>query len=130
MAKNEVDPGVWAVAIWENVNPNIDYVSVQIQGLSNAYRLKDPEKKTSFAKTLQLNFWRPGDAVGQQRDDLTYGVPLVDDAREQIRICKFYDLPGNNEGQKYVVELEPQFWEPDFGQIRFIKTLDYLWIYR
>ena len=205
MAKNEVDPGVWAVAIWENVNPNIDYVSVQIQGLSNAYRLKDPEKKTSFAKTLQLNFWRPGDAVGQQRDDLTYGVPLVDDAREQIRICKFYDLPGpmlrtylvndsikqetligeidanvsletfksgltdtldagnlpdaltqpiakaginfpagaspatvipdrkwtfSNEGQKYVVELEPQFWEPDFGQIRFIKTLDYLWIYR
>ena len=205
MAKNEVDPGVWAVAIWEGVNPNIDYVSVQVSGLSNARRLKDPETKASFAKTLQLNFWRPGDAVGQHRDQLSYGIPLVDDANEQIRICKFYQLPGpmlrtylnrkavkrkvligeidanvnletfksklteglnagnlpaaltqpiakagidlpagaalttvipgrkwsfSNEGQEYIVQLEPQFWEPDFGQIRFIKTLDYLWIYR
>lgn len=205
MAKNDVDPGVWGVAIWEGVNPSIDYVSVRVEGLSNAYRLKDPQTKAAFAKTLQLNFWRPGDAVGQQRDQLTYGIPLVDDANEQIRICKFYELPGPllrtyldrrevkrkvligeidarvnletfkskltddldagnlpddltkpiakvgidlpadaalttvipgrkwtfaNGEQKYVVQLEPQFWEPDFGQIRFIKTLDYLWIYR
>ena len=205
MAKNDVDPGVWGVAIWEGVNPSIDYVSVRVEGLSNAYRLKDPETKAAFAKTLQLNFWRPGDAVGQQRDQLSYGIPLVDDANEQIRICKFYELPGpllrtyldrrevkrkvligeidakvnletfkskltddldagnlpddltkpiakvgidlpadaalttvipgrkwafDNGEQKYVVQLEPQFWEPDFGQIRFIKTLDYLWIYR
>ena len=205
MAKNNVDPGVWGVAIWEGVNPSIDYVSVRVEGLSNAYRLKDPETKTAFAKTLQLNFWRPGDAVGQQRDQLTYGIPLVDNPNEQIRICRFYELPGPllrtyldrqdvkrkvligeidakvnletfkskltegldagnlpgdltkpitkvginlpadaalttvipgkkwtfaNGEQNYVVELEPQFWEPDFGQIRFIKTLDYLWIYR
>ena len=26
--------------------------------------------------------------------------------------------------------LEPQFWEPDFGGIRFIKSLDSIWIYR
>ena len=205
MAKNDVDPGVWAVAIWENINPDIDFVSVQVAGLSNAFRLKDPEKKTSFAKTLQLNFWRPGDAVRQQRDKLSYGIPLVDDAEAQIRITRFYDLPGpllrtylNRQEvkrkvlvgeidakvnldtfkskltdeldagklpdtltkpivkagvdlpagttlttvipgrkwtfsvgeQKYEIRLEPQFWEPDFGKIRFIKTLDYLWIYR
>lgn len=205
MAKNEVDPGVWAVAIWENINPDIDFVSVQVEGLTNAYRLKDPQQKTSFAKTLQLNFWRPGDAVRQQRDKLSYGIPLVDNAQDQIRITKFYDLPGpmlrtylnrrdvkqnvligeidgnvNLEtfkskltddldagklpdaltqpiaktginfpagakpeavipGRKwtfsvgeleYEVRLEPQFWEPNFGQIRFIKTLDYMWIYR
>ena len=205
MAKNDVDPGVWAVAIWENINPTIDFVSVQVEGLTNAYRLKDPEKKTAFAKTLQLNFWRPGDAVRQQRDKLIYGIPLVDNAEDQIRITKFYDLPGpmlrtylvrqdvkrniligeidakvNLETfkskltdeldagklpealtgpiakagidlpaganpttviagrkwtftageQKYEIKLEPQFWEPDFGKIRFIKTLDYMWIYR
>ena len=205
MAKNDVDPGVWAVAIWENINPDIDFVSVQIEGLSNAYRLKDPEKKTSFSKTLQLNFWRPGDAVQQQRDQLSYGIPLVDNAEDQIRITRFYDLPGpllrtylNRQDvkrkvlvgeidakvnldtfkssltddldagklpdaltqpivkagvdlpagaapttvipgrkwtfsvgeQKYEIRLEPQFWEPDFGKIRFIKTLDYMWIYR
>ena len=205
MAKNDADPGVWAVAIWEDINPDIDFVSIQIEGLSNAYRLKDPEKKTSLAKTLQLNFWRPGDAVAQQRDKLTYGIPLVDDPQAQIRITKFYDLPGpllrtylNRQDvkrnvlvgeidgkvnletfkskltdeldagklpatltqpivksgvdlpagtkpttviagrkwtfkvgeQTYVTQLEPQFWEPDFGKIRFIKTLDYMWIYR
>ena len=205
IAKNDVDPGVWGVAIWEGVNPSIDYVSVRVEGLSNAYRLKDPETKAAFAKTLQLNFWRPGDAVGEQRDQLSYGIPLVDNANEQIRICRFYELPGPllrtyldrqnvkrkvligeidanvdletskskltdtldagklpddltkpiakvgidlpagvelttvipgrkwtfaDGTQNYVVQLEPQFWEPDFGQIRFIKTLDYLWIYR
>ena len=205
MAKNDVDPGVWAVAIWENIDPNIDFVSVQVEGLTNAYRLKDAEKKTSFAKTLQLNFWRPGDAVRQARDKLIYGIPLVDEAEAQIRITKFYDLPGpllrtyldrqdvkqkvlvgeidanvnldtfkskltdeldagkfptaltkpiveagvdipagaalttvipgrkwtfSVGEQKYQIRLEPQFWEPDFGKIRFIKTLDYIWIYR
>ena len=94
MAKNDTDPGVWAVAVWENIDPDIDFVSIQVEGLSNAYRLKDPEKKTSFGKTLQLNFWRPGDAVRQQRDKLTYGIPLVDNAQDQIRITKFYELPG------------------------------------
>ena len=205
MAKNDADAGVWAVAIWENVNRDIDFVSVQVQGLTNAYRLKDPEKKTSFAKTLQLNFWRPGDAVRQPRDKLIYGIPLVDDPEAQVRITRFYDLPGpllrtyldrrdvkrkvligeidakvNLETfkskltdeldagklpdsltqpiakagidlpagaklttviagrkwifsvgeQNYEVLLEPQFWEPNFGKIRFIKTLDYMWIYR
>jgi len=32
--------------------------------------------------------------------------------------------------EAYTLGLEPQYWEPDFGKIRFIKSLDHLWIYR
>ena len=31
---------------------------------------------------------------------------------------------------EYILTLEPQFWESDFGGIRFIKSLDHIWIYR
>ena len=204
-AKNDADPGVWGVAIWEDVNPRIDYVSVYVKGLTNAFRLQRDVNEPSKLKTLQLNFWRPGDAVAESRDKVEYGIPLVDDPRKQALICERYDLPGPllrayfvnddakrqvlvveadaqvnlkdytsaltptlDQGQlppsiskafadagitvdngaavatvipgrkwsfkqgedQYIVALEPQFWEPDFGKIRFIKSLDHIWIYR
>ncbi len=88
--------GLWGVAIWENVDPRIDYVSVFVNGLTNAYRLAktpDGEWKT-VRKTLQLNFWRPGDAIEQAKDPVGYGIPLVDDFRRQIEICRRFNLPG------------------------------------
>jgi len=156
-------------------------------------------------KTLQLNFWRPGDNQEEEKDPLTFGIPLVDDPQEQVLITRRYALPGPvlrayqrdkkadrkvlimetdaqvslkdfksplvpalNDGQlpeavaqafadagisvkpdagvdtliegkewglslgKSDIELvlEPQFWEPDFEGIRFIKSLDFVWIYR
>ena len=205
--KPESDVGVWGVAVWEDVNPYLDYVSVYVSGLSNAYRLKRGEDDSiGFKrKTLQLNFYRPGDNIEEDKDPLTYGIPLVDNPSEQIRITRRYALPGPVlrayekdmdadrkvlimetdakvdmkefksalvpeldqgklpesvaqafadsgitvdvaggvdtliEGKKWglkqgdkVIELilEPQFWEPDFEGIRFIKSLDFMWIYR
>ena len=146
----------------------------------------------------------PHDRKEERRDDISYGIPLVDTPDQQIEIARRYNLPGPmlrgylidevaqrellvaetdanlsltefnspltkaldgskipsalsaafaNAGIKtdgatvktvisgrkwnvkageknYVVRMEPQFWEPDFGKIRFIKTLDYMWIYR
>ncbi len=204
-AKSSSDPGVWGVAVWEDVNPKLDYVSVYVKGLSNAFRLSSDMKKPSRMKTLQLNFWRPGDAFAENRDWIRFGIPLVDNPRKQALICERYDLPGpviriyainkvakrnvlvveadaqvnlrdftsalvpeldkgrmpasiakafadagiaidNNAGlttvipgqnwtfsqgeDDYIVKLEPQFWQPDFGKIRFIKSLDHIWIYR
>lgn len=206
MAKNDADPGVWGVAIFEDVNPNIDFARVYVKGLSNAFRLNRQDVNIpSKTKTLQLNFYRAGDVVGEKRDDVDYGVPLVDKAAAQIEICKRYNLPGpvlrgyeknklaerevlvaetdaqidlddfssqlisgldagklpaemvkefslsgfkvdqnaavskvipgekwifNDGGRDFVIQMEPQYWEPDFGEIRFIKTLDHIWIYR
>ena len=95
LAEAESDPGVWGVAIWEDVDPRIDYVSVYVRGLTNAYRIVNKDGDISFKyKTLQLNFWRAGDSVGQERDEVDYGIPLVDRPTEQVEICRFYDLPS------------------------------------
>lgn len=201
------DVGVWGVAVWENVNPNIDFVSVYVSGLTNAYRIrKGADDSISFVrKTLQLNYWRPGDDMEEELDRVRYGIPLVDDPKEQVEVTRRYNLPGpvirayeldrkadrkvlvleadaqfdldtftsaitptldkgnlpeslskafadagisvNRdigvstliEGKKWAftdgelkieLVLEPQYWEPDFEGIRFIKSLDFMWIYR
>ena len=205
--QDEASDGTWGVAIWRDVDPRIDYLSVYVSGLTNAYRIKkDTQGEIELQqKTLQLNFWRPGDTVSQTEDKVDYGIPLVNDSRRQVLITKRYALPGpilrvyhesktanrsvliaeadgqvsletfksaitptldqgelpeevsaaieasgleipGNVGLKtlipgqkwsmnigdgaYTLALEPQYWEPDFGKIRFIKSLDYLWIYR
>lgn len=106
LAENETSPGLWGVAIWEDVDPTLDYVSVFVRGLTNAWRIDPsslgPDGQSAadlkdvrlHHKTLQLNFWRPGDEVAQQRDDISYGIPLVDDPAEQVLICRRYRLPG------------------------------------
>lgn len=201
------DVGVWGVAIFEDVNPNLDYVSVFVTGLTNAYRIKRSEDGSlGFKrKTLQLNFWRPGDDLEEEKDSIDFGIPLVDEPRQQVLITRRYDLPGpmirayeiNREanrkvlvmeadamvnldnfksaitptldkgnlpasiveaftdagitvnrdvgidavipgkkwafsqaGTQFVLIQEPQYWEPDFEGIRFIKSLDFMWIYR
>ncbi len=96
LVKNDSDPGVWGVAIWDNVDPRIDYVSVYVSGLTNAYQIeRSRDGKIGFKyRTLQLNFWRPGDIEDEAKDDVDYGIPLVDDPQEQVEICERYDLPG------------------------------------
>lgn len=75
----------WGVAVWSEVDPEIDFFSVYIRGLSNAYDWTDPAgayqvgdppgKGREFVrKTLQLNFWRPGDRFLQHEGEIRYGV--------------------------------------------------------
>ncbi|HMO14848.1 MAG TPA: hypothetical protein PKD64_05135 [Pirellulaceae bacterium] len=204
--------GVWGVAVWENVDPRIDFVRVYVSGLTNAYRLARDNngELTTKRKTLQVNFWRPGDAVRETRNPVRYGIPLEDNYRRQIQICDRYNLPGpvlqgyeydtettrrrliveidaevslrdlksaaagtldggtlpenlkkafedagypipsdirpktnitgkqwsfetmiGGENVSFIIQLSPQLWEPDIqGGIRFINTLDYIWIYQ
>jgi hypothetical protein len=205
--KDQASDGVWGVAIWKDVDPRIDYLSVYVSGLTNAYRIrKEPDGNIELdKKTLQLNFWRPGDTVSESQDEVDFGIPLVNDPRRQVLITQRYALPGPilrvyhesqsanrsvliaeadgqvslqtfdsaltptlDQGelpdavvaaiegsgldipadlslktlipgqkwsmtmgeQNYTLALEPRYWEPDFGKIRFIKSLDHLWIYR
>lgn len=76
----------WGVAMWDNVDPEMDFFSIYVRGLSNSYQWTDPPgafqsgdlpgKGREFArKTLQLNFWRPGDRFMQHESEVTYGVP-------------------------------------------------------
>lgn len=94
------DNSVWGVATWEDTDPRIDYFTLYVQGLSNAFRFKDlppskefPRGKRFFQhKTLQLNFWRPGDTRGENNKDVRYGVRLVDNPREQAFILRLYNI--------------------------------------
>ena len=77
---------LWGIAMWEDVDPRIDFFSVYVGGLTNAYRWVDPPRAyragdppgagRQFArKMLQLNFWRPGDEYFPSEQELRYGVP-------------------------------------------------------
>ncbi len=72
---------IWGVACWEDVDPSTDFFSVYVQGLTNAYRREavadaEGKKRWKFTrKTLQLNFWRPGDAVDPHDREIRFGRP-------------------------------------------------------
>ena len=94
-ANFEVGKEYWGVATWEDVDPRSDYVSIQIAGLTNAFEVEhSPTGKRFRYKTLQLNFYRPGDEIDETKDRIRPGIPLVDDPREQLDLCRLYRLPG------------------------------------
>ena len=108
------DNRVWGVVTWIDVEPRIDYYTVYIQGLTNAYRFDDPEgafKKGDqpgtgrkiVRKTLQLNFWRPGDTIDPSEEEIRYGCRMDSDPEEQKKIFAEYGID---------------------------KPIDHLWLYR
>jgi hypothetical protein len=108
------DNRVWGVVTWIDVEPRIDYFSVFVQGLTNAYRFDDPEgafKKGDqpgtgrkiVRKTLQLNFWRPGDTIDPTEEEIRYGCRIDPDPLEQQKI---------------------------FAQYGISTPIDHLWVYR
>jgi hypothetical protein len=114
LSDERINRSVWGVVTWEDVDPRIDYFSVYVQGLTNAYKFEDPagEYKQGDApgtgrifvkKTLQLNFWRPGDTVEQKEEEIRYGCRLEEDPIEQEKIFKLYGID---------------------------KPIDHLWLYR
>lgn len=105
---------VWGLATWEDIDPRIDFFSVFVGGLTNAYKpvdLPDVFKpgdepgagRQLLSKTLQLNFWRPGDAVNELEDHIYFGVPYTPDLARQFEVLSSFGLKDR---------------------------LDYLWVYR
>jgi hypothetical protein len=81
-----LDKSVWGVATWTGVDPRIDYFSVFVEGLTNAYRWDDAESgfkpgdpptsgRRFEQKNLMLNFWRPGDEYTEDQRTIHYGIP-------------------------------------------------------
>ena len=76
--------GLWGVATWEDVDPKIDFFSVYVTGLTNAYEWQDSTEglkpgadlrlgRKLSRKHLQLNFWRPGDAYAEEEREIRFG---------------------------------------------------------
>jgi hypothetical protein len=81
------DKGVWGVATWTDIDPRMDFFSVYVGGLTNAYQWEDvagaykagdpPGTGRRFArKMLRLNFWRPGDENLLDEREIRYGAPI------------------------------------------------------
>jgi len=106
--------GVWGYVTWTDLDPRADFSAIFVNGLSNAFLIEDEEgvfkagdppltgRQFAF-KTLQLNFWRPGDSVEPHEEEIRYGVPVESDVARQQEILKVYGLTDR---------------------------LDYVWVYR
>ena len=76
--------GLWGVATWEDVDPEIDFLAIYVRGLTNAYRWEDKpdfpvgaapgEGRLFERKVLQLNFWRPGDSYAENESEIRFGT--------------------------------------------------------
>lgn len=98
------DRKVWGVAVWDNVDPKADFLSVFVGGLTNAYQWEPPkdgydktktwaEQDTVKSKTLQLNFWRAGDDVAIKDEEIRYGLPIYpNDPERQQKIFEMYKV--------------------------------------
>lgn len=75
----------WGVAVWEDVDPRIDFFSIYVRGLTNALRWRPRpaaevpadappggyEEQT--LESLRLDFWRPGDEEHDLDDQMSIG---------------------------------------------------------
>jgi hypothetical protein len=85
VSDERADRSVWGYVTWVDIDPRIDFFSIFVGGLTNAYQWTDPPGayKTGDElltgrefkrKMLQLNFWRPGDEFGQDETAIRYGA--------------------------------------------------------
>jgi hypothetical protein len=86
MAATEIQPGEerWGVAIWEAVDPRIDYFSIYVRGLTNAIAWRkranarigpnDPPGRhiEEALESLRLDFWWPGDRGAETNPSIGY----------------------------------------------------------
>ena len=68
----QVGETVWGVVTWTDIDPEVDFFSIYVGGLTNAYEWDDPPGayqkgdppgtgRKFTRKYLKINFWRPGD---------------------------------------------------------------------
>jgi Protein of unknown function (DUF1697) len=77
--KIELGQSLWGVATWIDVDPNMDFFTIEVKGLTNAQKIELDGTKLKYThKTLLLNFFRPGDTIDTGLDKIQYGVPAVD----------------------------------------------------
>ncbi len=88
------DRAVWGVATWDDVDGRTDFFSVYAQGLSNAYQIqtgKDGAQSLVY-KSLQMNFWRPGDNEHQHVNEFRIGLPATED-KAAPQTLSLYRMP-------------------------------------
>jgi len=132
------DNSVWGVATWVDVDPRIDFFSIYVNGLTSAYRWTDPPGafkagdppttgRQFTRKTLQLNFWRPGDEFNLLEDEIFIGAPndkvvKLPDPDKPPEEAAAASAPGR--------PAAPPAAEANGANRDWDKIIDYRWIFR
>ena len=128
------DNSIWGVATWVDVDPRIDFFSIYVTGLTNAYRWTDPQNgfkagdtpatgRQYTYKTLQLNFWRPGDEFGINEDQIYMGSPA-----DKVNKPADPDNP-DSAGPAAAAAAAPKGSASSY-QRNWDKIIDYRWVFR
>lgn len=126
------DGSVWGYVTWEGIDPRVNFFSVYVRGLTNAYEFEDPpgayqpgdppgKGRKIQLKTLRLNFWRPSDTFAADEREIRFGVPIETDDRD-ARIA-FSSLDANDDGRVEPDEVSPS-QRPLFDRMRRIADRD------
>ncbi|MGL6196857.1 MAG: hypothetical protein ACRC2T_18750 [Thermoguttaceae bacterium] len=78
ISRNDIKPNetVWGVATWADVNPKINFFSIIVRGLTNAYKVENNDNgkgRVIIPKSLMLNFRRLGDEFEVNDKQFRYG---------------------------------------------------------
>jgi len=103
VSDERIDRSVWGVVTWMDLDPEIDFFSVYVQGLTNAYKFEDnPDEfnqgdppltgRKISTKTLQLCFWRPGDRVLPTEREIHYGMPFFSNSKKIAETNELYGV--------------------------------------
>jgi hypothetical protein len=101
LSDERVDHSVWGYATWEDIDPRIDFFSVYVRNLTNAFQFVDPPGaykpgdppgtgRKFVSKMLELNFWRPGDTEFAHEREYRFGLPIdLNDERQRAYLSKY-----------------------------------------
>jgi hypothetical protein len=66
------DLSTYGIATWGDVDPETDFFTIYVTGLSNGYKLSEGDEgpQRTLSKTLELNFWRPGDERAENEKEI------------------------------------------------------------
>ncbi len=83
IAERPIQPGEerWGVAVWQGVDPRIDFFTIFVYGLTNSLKWRHdvelvtdiehaPKYERRQLECLRLDFYHPGDAVGDGPDEV------------------------------------------------------------
>lgn len=110
LSASDASQEYWGVATWLDVDPRINFASVTVQGLSNAFRSDSFDESAKHeVKTLQINFWRPGDS-NLETSRFRLGIAFEDeDPERQQQLVQKYRLPGP---ELVIDRIQPQTGAP------------------
>ena len=152
ISERPIQPGEerWGVAIWQDIDPRIDFFTVFIYGLTNSIRWRHdaefetdlehaPEYERRELECLRLDFYHPGDADHDDFQEvsvvhsglferLTLGSRLLEATSRAALTQAKYVQGVRNLGVRwqYFLEPEKENWEGGAGLVpveMFAKTL-------